>query len=216
VVVRLPGGRELVVDAKVPMDAYLRALEAQDEAEQRRLLKDHARQSRQHVDALASKAYHAQFSSSPEFVVLFIPNEGVYGAALEADPALFEYGVAKGVVIATPSSLIGMLYSTHYGWRQERIAESAREIAATGRELHKRMATFLDAYAKLGRQLNSAIGAYNQGAGSLDARVMPHLRRLEEAGAASEKTLPALAPVDDPAKLMAAPELADPPPAEAA
>jgi DNA recombination protein RmuC len=208
-VVHLPAERDVVVDAKVPMDAYLRALEATDEAEQRELLRQHGRQARAHIDALASKSYHAQFEASPEFVVLFIPNEGVYCAALEADPTLLEHGAAKGVLIATPATLIALLHATYYGWRQEKIAESAREIAAAGRELHKRIATFLEPYAKLGRQLDSAVNAYNQGAGSLDARVLPQLRRLEEAGAGSEKPVPRLAGLDTPAKLIVAPELTE-------
>jgi len=215
-VVHLPAERDVVVDAKVPMDAYLRALEATDEGEQRELLRQHGRQARAHIDALASKSYHAQFEASPEFVVLFIPNEGVYCAALEADPTLLEHGAAKGVLIATPATLIALLHATYYGWRQEKIAESAREIAAAGRELHKRIATFLEPYAKLGRQLDSAVNAYNQGAGSLDARVLPQLRRLEEAGAGSEKPVPRIAGLDTPAKLIVAPELTGRDPAEAA
>jgi DNA recombination protein RmuC len=223
-VVHLPADRDLVVDAKVPMDAYLRALETADEAEQQQLLRGHGRQTRQHIDTLSSKSYHAQFATSPEFVVMFIPNEGIYCAALEADPTLLEYGAAKGVLIATPTTLIALLHATYYGWRQEKIAESAREIAAAGRELHKRMATFLEPYAKLGRQLSSAVNAYNQGAGSLDARVLPQLRRLEDAGAGSEKSVSSPAGLDTPVKLIVAPELAegraaaivDPPPAEAA
>ncbi|HEX5617780.1 MAG TPA: DNA recombination protein RmuC [Solirubrobacteraceae bacterium] len=208
-VVHMPADRDIVVDAKVPMDAYLRALESPDEAEQHELLRQHGRQTRQHIDALASKSYHAQFETSPEFVVMFIPNEGVYCAALEAEPTLLEHGAAKGVLIATPTTLIALLHATYYGWRQEKIAESAREIAAAGRELHKRIAPFLESYAKIGRQLNSAVNAYNQGAGSLDARVLPQLRRLEEAGAASEKRLPELSVLDTPAKLVVAPELTE-------
>ena len=221
-VVHLPADRDVVVDAKVPMDAYLRALETSDEAEQRELLRQHGRQTRQHIDALASKAYHAQFEASPAFVVMFVPNEGVYCAALEAEPTLLEHGAARGVLIATPTTLIGLLHATYYGWRQEKIAESAREIATAGRELHKRIATFLEPYAKLGRTLNSAVNAYNQGAGSLDARVLPQLRRLEEAGAESEKPVPQLTALDTPAKLIVAPELTEQPdahestPAEAA
>src|SRR4051812_9924718 len=223
-VVHLPAERDVVVDAKVPMDAYLRALESTDGTEQQELLRQHGRQTRQHIDTLASKSYHAQFATSPEFVVMFIPNEGVYCAALEAEPTLLEHGAAKGVLIATPTTLIALLHATYYGWRQEKIAESAREIAAAGRELHKRIATFLEPFAKLGRQLNSAVNAYNQGAGSLDARVLPQLRRLEEAGAGSEKPLPPLAGIETPARLIVAPELtehekgnaAEPPPAEAA
>jgi DNA recombination protein RmuC len=206
-VVHLPAERDVVVDAKVPMEAYLRALESSDEAEQQELLRRHGRQARQHIDALASKNYHAQFESSPEFVVMFIPNEGVYCAALEAEPTLLEHGAAKGVLIATPTTLIALLHATYYGWRQEKIAESAREIAAAGRELHKRIATFLEPYAKLGRQLNSAMHAYNQGVGSLDTRVLPQLRRLEEAGARSEKPVSQLSALDTPAKLIVAPEL---------
>jgi len=205
-VVHLPADRDVVVDAKVPMEAYLRALETTVEAEQRELLRRHGRQTRQHIDALASKGYHAQFQASPEFVVMFIPNEGVYCAALEAEPTLLEHGAAKGVLIATPTTLIALLHATYYGWRQEKIAESAREIAAAGRELHKRIAIFLEPYAKLGRQLNSAVNAYNEGAGSLDARVLPQLRRLEQAGAGSEKPVPPLTGLDTPAKLIVAPE----------
>ena len=201
-VVHLPAGRDLVVDAKVPMDAYLRALETADETEQQHLLRQHGRQTRQHIDKLADKRYHAQFATSPEFVVMFIPNEGVYCAALEAEPTLLEHSAAKGVLIATPTTLIALLHATYYGWRQEKIAESAREIAAAGRELHRRIATFLEPYAKLGRQLNSAVHAYNQAAGSLDARVLPQLRRLEDAGAGSEKPLPPFAGLDTPAKLV--------------
>ncbi len=208
-VVHLPAERDVVVDAKVPMEAYLRALDTADEAEQQALLRQHGRQTRQHIDALASKSYHAQFDASPEFVVMFIPNEGVYCAALEAEPTLLEHGAAKGVLIATPTTLIALLHATYYGWRQEKIAESAREIAAAGRELHKRIATFLEPYAKLGRQLNSAVNAYNQGAGSLDARVLPQLRRLEEAGAGSEKPLPPIEGLETPARLIVAPELTE-------
>jgi DNA recombination protein RmuC len=208
-VVHLPAERDVVVDAKVPMEAYLRALDATDESEQKELLRQHARQARRHVDTLASKSYHAQFASSPGFVVMFIPNEGIYHAALEADPALLDYSTAKGVLIATPTTLIALLHATYYGWRQETIAESAREIAAAGRDLHKRIATFLEPYAKLGRQLNSAVHAYNQTTGSLDARVLPQLRRLEEAGAGSEKPVPPLTGIDTSAKLVVAPQLTE-------
>jgi DNA recombination protein RmuC len=208
-VVHLPAGRDVVVDAKVPMEAYLRALDAADEAERRDLLRRHGRQTRQHIDALASKRYQAQFAASPDFVVMFIPNEGVYCAALDAEPTLLEYGANKGVLIATPATLMALLHATYYGWREERIAESAREIAAAGRELHKRIVTFLEPYAKLGRQLNAAVTAYNQTVGSLDARVLPQLRRLEAAGAGSEKAAPPLAGIDAPARLLVAPELDD-------
>jgi DNA recombination protein RmuC len=208
-VVHLPADKDLVVDAKVPMDAYLRALDATDEDEQRALLRRHGLQTRRHIDALASKAYHAQLDASPELVVMFIPNEAVYCAALEVDPTLLSHGAAKGVLIATPTTLIALLHATYHGWRQERIAESAREIAAAGRELHKRVATFLEPYAMLGRRLNAAVNAYNQSVGSLDARVLPQLRRIEEAGAGSERPLSPIAAVETPARLITAPELDD-------
>jgi DNA recombination protein RmuC len=141
---------------------------------------------------------------------MFIPNEGVYCAALEAEPTLLEHGAAKGVLIATPTTLIALLHATYYGWRQETIAESAREIAASGRELHRRIATFLEPFAKLGRQLNSAVSAYNQSVGSVEARVLPQLRRLEEAGAGSEKPVSEIEGIDTPAKLIVAQELGEP------
>ena len=142
---------------------------------------------------------------------MFLPGEAFLYAAVEQDGTLIEDCLKNRVIVATPTTLIALLHATYYGWRQEKIAESAREIAAAGRELHKRVATFLEPYAKLGRQLNSAVNAYNQGVGSLDARVLPQLRRLEEAGAGSEKVVPALAGLDTPAKLIVAPELADAP-----
>jgi DNA recombination protein RmuC len=208
-IVHLPGGGEVVVDSKVPMEAYLRALECADEAEQATLLDRHAAQLRAHVDALAAKSYHAQFGDrSPDFVVCFVPNEAVYCAALERDPTLLERGAAKDVLIATPMSLLALLKAVAYGWRQERIAESAREIADAGRELHKRIATFLEPFAKVGRHLNTTVNAYNAATSSLEARVLPQLRRMEDAGAASAKPLTPPPAVETPARLLTAPELA--------
>ncbi len=206
-VVHLPAERDVVVDAKVPMDAYLRALDATDEAEQQR-----AAPAARPSDPPAHR--RARVEGLPRAVRSLAgvrghvhPERGrlLRGAGGRADAARARRG--QGVLIATPTTLIALLHATYYGWRQEKIAESAREIAAAGRELHKRIATFLEPYAKLGRQLNSAVNAYNQGAGSLDARVLPQLRRLEEAGAGSEKPLPPLAGLDTPAKLIVAPEL---------
>ncbi len=128
---------------------------------------------------------------------MFVPSEGVYHAALAADPALIEYGVEQRVLIATPMTLIGLLRAIHYGWKQELIAESAREIAEIGRELHKRIATFAEPFAKVGRQLTSAVGAYNEAAGSFDRRVMPQLRKIDEAGAGSGRPLPTLKTIED-------------------
>jgi DNA recombination protein RmuC len=185
--VRLPGGKLVVVDSKVPLDAYLSALEASSEDEREAHGARHARQTREHIAKLASKGYQHQFDSTPEFVVMFVPSDGIYQAALAADPALIEYGVQQQVLMATPTTLIGLLWAVHYGWRQELIAESAREIAESARELHNRLGRFVEPLAKVGRQLDSATTAYNEAVGSFDARVMPQVRRIEEAGAASER-----------------------------
>ena len=195
--VRLPGGKLVVVDSKVPLDAYLTALEAKTEPARDAALAHHARQTREHITKLASKGYQSQFDSTPEFVVMFVPSDGIYHAALAADPALIEYGVGQQVLIATPTTLIGLLWAVHYGWRQELIAESAREIAETGRELHRRLAVFVEPFAKVGRQLDSAVTAYNEAVGSFDRRVVPQLRRIERAGAASEKRLPPITTIED-------------------
>ena len=145
----------------------------------------HARQTRDHITKLASKAYQSQLETSPELVVMFVPSDGIYHAALSEDPALIEYGVDQQVLLATPTTLIGLLRAVHYGWKQELIAASAREIAETGRELHKRIARFVEPLARVGRQLGSAVSAYNEAVGSFESRVVPQLRRIEEAGATS-------------------------------
>src|SRR6202453_1194793 len=185
--VRLPGGKLVVVDSKVPLDAYLSALEAGAEDEREMHTARHARQTREHITKLASKGYQRQFDSTPEFVVMFVPSDGIYQAALAQDPALIEYGVQQQVLMATPTTLIGLLWAVHYGWRQELIAESAREIAESARELHGRLGRFVEPLAKVGRQLDSAVSAYNEAIGSFDHRVIPQVRRIEQAGAASER-----------------------------
>ena len=185
--VRLPGGKLVVVDSKVPLDAYLSALETTGEDERELHTARHARQTREHIAKLASKGYQRQFDSTPEFVVMFVPSDGIYQAALAQDPALIEYGVQQQVLMATPTTLIGLLWAVHYGWRQELIAESAREIAESARELHGRLGRFVEPLAKVGRQLDSAVSAYNEAIGSFDHRVIPQVRRIEQAGAASER-----------------------------
>ncbi|MGA7703600.1 MAG: DNA recombination protein RmuC, partial [Solirubrobacteraceae bacterium] len=187
VLVKLPGEKVIVVDSKVPLDAYLAHLEAQTDAEREAEMARHARQTRDHITKLASKGYQRQFDTTPDLVVMFVPSEGIYHAALAEDPGLIEYGVHQQVLMATPTTLIGLLRAVHYGWRQELIAESAREIAESARELHRRIGRFVDPLAKVGRQLGSAVGAYNEAVGSFDSRVMPQLRRVEEAGAKSER-----------------------------
>jgi DNA recombination protein RmuC len=205
--VHLPTGRDIVVDSKVPLDAYLTALEAGDDEERDIHLDRHAAQLRSHLDKLATKAYHAKLERSAEFVVCFVPNEACYVAALDRDPRLLEHGAAKGVLIATPTTLLALLHATHYGWRQAEVEESALQIAAAGRALHKRCATFLESFSKLGRQLASATNAYNDSVGSLEGRVLPQLRRLEQHGAGSEKELSAPRAIDSTARAVTAPEL---------
>jgi len=189
--VRLPGGKLVVVDSKVPLDAYLSALETALEHEREQHLDRHARQAREHIVKLAGKAYQSQLQSTPEFVVMFVPSDGIYQAALAQDPALIEYGVRHQVLMATPTTLIGLLWAVHYGWRQELIAESAREIADSARELHRRLGRFIEPFAKVGRQLDSSVKAYNEAVGSFDHRIVPQVRRIELAGAASDPALDA-------------------------
>ncbi|HLW95811.1 MAG TPA: DNA recombination protein RmuC [Solirubrobacteraceae bacterium] len=204
VLVRLPGGKLIVVDSKVPLDAYLQSLEASTDEERGLHLARHARQTRDHITKLASKAYQAQLDSSPELVVMFVPSDGIYHAALSEDPSLIEYGVDQQVLLATPTTLIGLLRAVHYGWKQELIAASAREIAETGRELHRRIARFVEPFARVGRQLSSAVGAYNEAVGSFEARVVPQLRRIEQAGAGSDRAVEIAGVEEAPRALTAA------------
>jgi DNA recombination protein RmuC len=189
--VKLPGEKLVVVDSKVPLDAYLSALEAEQDDEREAHTARHARQTREHIVKLASKGYQRQFDSTPEFVVMFVPSDGIYQAALAQDPSLIEYSVSQQVLMATPTTLIGLLWAVHYGWRQELIADSAREIAADARELHQRLGRFVTPFAKAGRQLSSAVSAYNEAVGSFDSRVVPQVRKIEEAGAASDREVAA-------------------------
>jgi DNA recombination protein RmuC len=202
--VRLPGGKLIVVDSKVPLDAYLSALEASSEQEREAHIARHARQTREHIVKLAAKGYQGQLEATPEFVVMFVPSDGIYQAALAGDPALIEYGVQQQVLMATPTTLIGLLWAAHHGWREERIAESARDIAESARELHRRLGRFVEPLAKVGRQLDSAIGAYNEAVGSFDTRVVPQVRRIEEAGAASDREVDAPAAVETTARTVTA------------
>ena len=218
--VRLPGGKMIVVDSKVPLDAYLAALEADGEDERELQITRHAKQTREHITKLAAKGYQGQIEATPEFVVMFVPSDGIYQAALSGDPSLIEYGVQQQILIATPTTLIGLLWAAHHGWREERIAESARDIADAARELHRRLGRFVEPLAKVGRQLDSAMGAYNEAVASFDARVAPQVRKIEQAGAASDRQVATPAPVETTTRKVTAqlgpeePEPADEPQAD--
>jgi DNA recombination protein RmuC len=182
-VVNLPGGKHVVVDAKAPLQGILDAYEAPDEQTRVEALQAHGRLLRRHVKQLADKAYWDGMESAPDFVVLFLPGEHLYGAALEADPALIEDAMARRVLIATPTTLLALLHSVGYGWQQERVAESAQAISDLGRELHGRLAKLSGMIQTLGKRLNSTVTAYNETVGSYERRVLPAARRFADHGA---------------------------------
>ncbi len=186
VVVKLPGGKDVVVDAKAPLSAYLDAVEAKDDAERESHLDNYARHVKSHIDKLSAKAYNAQFDSSPEFVVMFLPGEVFYSAALERMPDLIERSVEQSVLIATPTTLIALLKAVAYGWRQERMAESAEQVSKLGRELHQRVGKLSERFVTLGRRLESSVNAYNETVATFETRVLVSARRFDDLGAASD------------------------------
>jgi len=206
-VVRMPGGKHVVVDAKAPLEGVLDAYEARDEQQREEHLRAHARLLRRHVKALAEKAYWDQLDSTPDFVVMFLPGEHLYGTALEADPALLEDAMAQRVLIATPTTLLAMLHAVAYGWQQERVAESAQAVSELGRELHGRLAKLSSLLAKLGTRLNSTVTAFNETVGSYEARILPAARRFADHGAVAAGTeLPQIEPVTSSTRTVVLPE----------
>jgi DNA recombination protein RmuC len=196
-IVRLPGGKTIVVDSKTPMDGYLDALEASDDSVREEALHRHARQVRTHIQQLSSKNYSSQFAQAPEFVVLFLPSESFFSAALQSDPGLIERGVDQGVILATPTTLIALLRAVSFGWRQESIAENAREISQLGRTLHERLGKLAEHFSKLGRSLGNAVENYNNAIGSFETRVLTTARKFEELKATPESaTITNLEPID--------------------
>jgi DNA recombination protein RmuC len=210
VIVNLPGGKHVVVDAKVPLDAYLKALDAADEATRQALLADHARQVRTHLMQLGAKAYFEEVSPSPEFVVMFLPGEMFFSAALEQDPSLIEFGVDRKVIPASPTTLIALLRAVAYGWQQEAMEENARRISELGRNLYESIRTLGDRFDTLGSRLKSTLDAYNQAVGSLEGNVLIKARKFKELQAANGgEDIKPLEAVDRIPRLLQAPELTD-------
>lgn len=208
-IVSLPGGRRIAVDAKAPLQPFLEAVRATTDDGRRQALGGYGRAVRAFMNQLAAKAYWDQLQPSPDLVVLFLPGDSFFSAALEQDRALIEDGMEKRVVIATPTTLIALLHAVAYGWRQEHFAEDAEEISSRSKELYQRLRTFLERFAEVGEGLRRAVEHYNRATASLESRVLPSARRLQELGAASSDSLSEIQPVDEVPRTLGAPEADD-------
>jgi len=196
-IVKLPGERTVIVDAKVPLKAYMEAVETNDDDKKKILLLQHTQAVKNHVKDLGSKAYWNQFNPTPEFVVLFLPGESFFSAALEQDRNLIEDAIASRVILASPTTLISLLRTVAYGWQQQQVAENSKRIWETGKELFDRICKFGEYIGDIGKGLNTAIKSYNSAIGSWESRVMPGMRKLKELGSSSpEKEVPELDQVD--------------------
>jgi DNA recombination protein RmuC len=207
--VRLPGGKTIVVDAKVPLTAYLDAVEAADEPRRIELLAKHAQQVRTHIESLGRKSYFDQFEQSPEFVVLFLPGEVFFSAAVDQDPTLIEWAAERKVIPASPTTLIALLKAVHYGWQQEKLAENAEKIRQLGQELYSRVAKMAEYWTKLGKSLQQATEAYNSAVGALESRVLVSARRFAELGVSSgkDKEIAELQNIELAPRMLQAPEM---------
>jgi DNA recombination protein RmuC len=208
-VIKLPGGKNVVVDSKVPLDAYLDGILAQDDDLRLQRFRDHARQVRDHITKLGAKKYWQQFAPAPDLVIMFLPDETFFRAAQEQDPSLVEAGVNSRVMPASPLTLITILQSIASTWQQETVAESARTVNELGRELYDRLSTMGKHFAKLGRSLDGAVGAYNETIGSIETRVLVTARKFPEHGIVGDD-VPALQPIEKQARPLQALELAEP------
>ncbi len=202
-IIKLTGGRQIAVDAKASLQAYLEALEAPSEEVQSAKLREHSQQVRARVSELASKNYAQRLGRSVEFVVLFIPGEVFFSAALRAAPELIEESANKGIILASPTTLLAMLKAVAYGWREQRMADNAQRISELGRELHQRLTTMLEHLSRLGQSLEKSVEAFNSTIGSFNYRVMPSAQRLADLGTAGPRELPALEEVDNRPRLVA-------------
>lgn len=205
-IVRMPDKRELVVDVKTPLDAYLEAVEAKDDAQRQLGLKRHARNVREHIRKLASKSYWQQFSKSPEFVILFIPGDQFLSAALNEDPDLIESALSQHIILATPTSFVALLKAVAYGWRQLALADNAEEIRRLAEDLYGRLSTFVGHMNKVGKQLASSVDNYNRAVGSLERKVLPGARKFVELGIHPKKHIEAVEPLESLPRTIIEPE----------
>jgi DNA recombination protein RmuC len=208
-IVRMPGGKSIVVDAKTPFDGFLAMVEAEDDGARADALKAHVRHVRQHIASLSRKEYWNALDVTPDFVVMFIPNEGMYSCAIATEPGIFEEAMRNRVLISTPTSLIALIKAIAYGWQEEKLAQSAQEVATLARELYARISTFGANFADVGKSLRQAVERYNKSVGSLEGRVLPQARKFERLGVVGAGAeLPQLAPVEVEPRDLTAAELA--------
>ena len=206
-IVRLPGGRNVVVDAKVPSSAYLDAMETDDEAVRNAKLRDHARQVRDHIVRLGNKTYWQHFQPAPDLVIMFVPGETLLSVALQRDPGLLEFSLGRSVMLASPLTLMALLRAVAFGWQQEKVARNAHEISDLGRQLYDRIRVMAEHFEEVARGLTRSVEAYNRAVGSLESRVLVTARRLKEKGISAPEDLPELEVIDHTARSLGAPEL---------
>jgi DNA recombination protein RmuC len=206
-IVKLPGGKNVILDAKVPLTAYLEAAEAEDDSKRDSKLRDHARQVKEHVTRLANKSYWAHFQPTPDIVVMFVPGESLLTSALQEDPGLLEFSMNKGVMLASPLTLIALLRAIAYGWQQETIARNAQEISDLGRQLYDRISKLAEHFETVGRSLAKSVQAYNSAVGTLESRVLVTARRLKDKGVTAPEEFPEPETIDQTPRPLGAPEL---------